>query len=77
MRKEELNKLKQEYESLVSKCKDLSDDELNEVTGGEAYFIRIKQGDSSIITGQFSKSELVQEDNNDSKFVKIIEEGFK
>ena len=60
MTKEELNKLKQEYESLVDKCKDLSDDELNEVTGGEAFFIRIKQGDSSIITGQFSKSELVQ-----------------
>ena len=58
--KEELDQLKLEYESLVDKCKDLSDDELNEVTGGEAFFIRIKQGDSSIITGQFSKSELVQ-----------------
>lgn len=31
---EELNQLKQEYESLTAKLSELSEDELNQVTGG-------------------------------------------
>ena len=34
---DELNLLKEEYESLVSKAKELSDDELKEITGGSYY----------------------------------------
>ena len=34
--KEELDQLKQECESLVSKLKELTDDELKQVTGGRA-----------------------------------------
>ena len=35
--KEELNKLKQDYEKLTSELIKLSEDELKEVTGGAAY----------------------------------------
>ena len=35
--KEELNQLKTEYETLTTKLKELTDDELKEVTGGESY----------------------------------------
>lgn len=34
---EELNKLKEEYETLTSKLKELNEDELMEVTGGDEY----------------------------------------
>lgn len=35
---EELKQLKQEYESLSNKLKELSDDELKQVTGGGSIF---------------------------------------
>ncbi|MDO4941056.1 MAG: hypothetical protein Q4E33_05135 [Erysipelotrichaceae bacterium] len=34
MKKEELNELKQEYEALINKLQDLSEDELKEIAGG-------------------------------------------
>lgn len=37
--KEELKALKQEYEVLTSKLKELSEDELNEVTGGYDFVL--------------------------------------
>lgn len=40
--KEELNQLKEEYESLVSKIKDLDENELNEITGGTIWDISVK-----------------------------------
>lgn len=42
--KEELNKLKVEYETLTAKLKELSDDELKLVTGGDNSFV-VKEGD--------------------------------
>lgn len=36
--KQELNELKKEYEKLSLKLKELSSDELKEVTGGESIF---------------------------------------
>ena len=39
--KEELDQLKQECESLVSKLKELTDDELKQVTGGRAVDLSV------------------------------------
>ena len=36
--KEELNELRQEYESLTNKLKELTEDELEKVTGGGSVF---------------------------------------
>ena len=36
--KEELNKLKEEVESVTRKIRELTDEELEQVTGGEWYF---------------------------------------
>ena len=43
--KEELNQLKQEYEALTNKLKELSEDELIIVTGGIEYTIKDKTPD--------------------------------
>ena len=43
--KEELNQLKQEYETLTNKLKELSEDELMIVTGGIEYTIKDKTPD--------------------------------
>lgn len=42
--KEELNKLKEEYEELYNKIKELSDDELKQIAGGDYYFQPLANG---------------------------------
>ena len=42
MKKEELEVLKKEYEELSVKLKELSEDELKEVTGGKIWDIAVK-----------------------------------
>ena len=42
MKKEELEVLKKEYEVLNNKLKELSEDELKEVTGGKIWDIAVK-----------------------------------
>ena len=53
---DELNALKQEYETLNSKLKELNEEELNMVTGGKPPILTIQQG---ILMGQFAKLETV------------------
>lgn len=47
--KEELDVLKQEYESLVEKLKELSEDELITITGGEHRMPEIREDEKYVL----------------------------
>ena len=57
--KEELDQLKQECESLASKLKELTDDELKQVTGGRAVDPCVSGGIGvALMAGNLTKFDL-------------------
>ena len=63
--KEELNQLKQEYESLATKLQELTEDELKQVTGGT------EEGNQKWY--RFNTDEQIK--LNDTQYCKIISQG--
>ena len=59
--KEELDQLKQECESLVSKLKELTDDELKQVTGGVGVDLHVTGLKKvALMVGTFAKVDVNQ-----------------
>lgn len=62
--KEELDKLKQDYESLVSRLSDLSDDELKKITGGNCDLLNKEEADLEITHVEFTGRVANREDDS-------------
>lgn len=60
--KEELEQLRQEYKALTEKFKELSEDELKEVTGGDSTFVISGQENDPLYNPHMYKNTVKDKD---------------